>query len=347
VAFIFAACSTKAGNPLTPSVSAPVSSGAQIVRECRAITTPGTYTLDADLSSSLSACLTISNVTAVTIDCGGHSISSIGPMPNGGYALTIKGSSSVTVQSCTFLGSISIDASRESRIVHNRIVGSYTQNASSSTTFADNTVTFDPSKPAASGIVALFSGSGNTVEDNRLDGAWDGDASHWGRQGSDDGVQLTNESGDVVQRNSIQNVYDAGIEGIGVLNNTLIANNTIINSGYTGIGSYHGTNWTGDTIRGNEVSRSPCFASIEFTDNRQDASITSAIFQNNLFESNRFRSPIARPPGFVGAIPAPLVIRLDPPPAFPVIAGNNVIRNNDLEAAGAGTLLYPADAFVH
>jgi hypothetical protein len=340
-----AACGKNAGNPMTPSSVAGPSSGPVIVRQCQAITAPGSYTLGADISSVPSGCLTVSNVSNVAIDCDGHSISSTGPMPNGGYAITVKSSSRVTIRGCTVLGSIAVDALQDSEVINNRIGGSYTQDNSSRVRFAGNTVTFDPAKPSASGIVALYFGSGNTVAGNQLDGAWDGNVSNWGNQGADDGIQLTDESGDVVQDNTVRNTWDAAIEGVGALNNTLIATNVIVNSGYAGIGSYHGTNWTGDTIRGNQVTHAPSFACIEFSDNRQSAHINAAVFQNNLFEGNLFRSPTARPPSFGGVAPPALLISLDPPSAFSVIAGNNVIRNNDLGAPGAGLLLFPAAAF--
>jgi hypothetical protein len=340
-----AACGKNAGSPAAPSSITGPSTGPVIVKQCQAITAPGSYTLGADISSVPSGCLTVSNVSDVAIDCDGHSISSTGPVPNGGYAITVKSSSRVTIRGCTVLGSIAVDGLQDSEVISNRIAGSYTQDNSSRVRFTGNTVTFDRTKPAASGIVALYFGSGNTVSGNQLDGGWDGNVSNWGNQGADDGIQLTNESGDVVQDNTIRNAWDAGIEGVGVVNNTLIATNVIANIGYAGIGSYHGTNWTGDTIRGNQVTQSPSLACIEFSDNRQSAQVSTAVFQNNLFENNLFRSPTARPPSFGGGIPPALLIRLDPPAAFPVIAGNNVIRNNDLGAPASGLLLFPEAAF--
>jgi hypothetical protein len=338
------ACGKNAGSSLVPSsVGGPPSLG--IIRQCQTISAPGSYTLAADLSSVPSGCLKVSNVSDVVIDCGGHSVGSTGPMPNGGYAITANGGSRLSIRGCRVLGSIAFNAVQDSDVTNNHIDGSYTQNNSSRVRFSGNSVTFDPAKPSASGIVSLYSGSSNTVSGNQLDGAWDGDVSNWGKQGTDDGIQLTNESGDVVQDNTIRNAYDAGIEGVGVLNNTLIATNVIANIGYAGIGSYHGTNWTGNTVRGNQVSKSPSFACIEFTDNRLSAQINTAIFLNNLFEGNLFRGPTARPPSFGSALPPALLISLDPPPAFPVIVGNNVIRNNDLGRAGAGMTLFPASAF--
>jgi hypothetical protein len=341
---IVSAAACNASSPLTPSsIGGPASLG--VIKQCQTISAPGSYTLGADLSSIPSGCLTVSNVSDVVIDCGGHSIESTGPMPNGGYAITANEVFRLSIRNCRVLGSIAFNVVQDSDVTNSHIAGSYTQNNSSRVRFSGNSVTFDPAKPTASGIVSLYSGSSNTVSGNQVDGVWDGNLSTWGKQGADDGIQLTNESGDVVQDNTIRNVYDAGIEGIGVLNNTLIATNVITNIGYAGIGSYHGTNWTSNVVRGNQVSQSPSLACIEFTDNQQSAQINTAIFQNNLFEGNIFSGQTARPPSFGSALPPALLISLDPPAAFPVIVGNNVIRNNVLGQVGAEMRLFPPSAF--
>ncbi len=339
-----AACGENARSALAPSsVGGPAS--LRVITQCQAISAPGSYTLGADLSSVPSGCLTVSNLQDVVIDCAGHVVASTGPMPAGGYAITANAVSRLSIRNCRVLGSIAFSAVHDSDVTDNHIVGSYTQNNSTRVRFSGNSVTFDSAKPSASGIVSLYSGSNNTVTGNQLDGAWDGNLSTWGKQGADDGIQLTNESGDVVQDNTIRSAYDAGIEGVGALNNTLIAANVIANIGYAGIGSYHGTNWTSNVVRGNEVSQSPSLACVEFTDNQQSAQINTAIFQDNLFEGNIFSSPTARPPSFGGALPPALLIRLDPPAGFPVIAGNNVIRNNVLGQTGTGMTLFPPSAF--
>jgi hypothetical protein len=60
--------------------------------------------------------------------------------------------------------------------------------------------------------------------------------------------------GDVVRDNTIMNVFDAGIEGVNAVTNTVIANNTVTNAILAGIGSYHCTHWASNTVNGNRVS---------------------------------------------------------------------------------------------
>jgi hypothetical protein len=67
----------------------------------------------------------------------------------------------------------------------------------------------------------------------------------------DDGVVLVDEANDTIPGNTINNVFDAGIEGIDVVQNTAVAQNTIANAGNGGIGSYWCASWTGDVISSN------------------------------------------------------------------------------------------------
>ena len=288
----------------------------------------------------------MSNVKDVVIDCGGRLVESTGPMPNSGSTITANAVSRLSIRNCRVLGSIAFNAVQDSDVTNNHIAGSYTQNNSSRVRFSGNGVTFDPAKPSASGIVSFIYPAAATPSSGIR---WTAHGTETSQPGANrvPTMGFSSPTRAVTSSRTTRSATrtNAGIEGVGILKNTLIATNAIANIGYAGIGSYHGTNWTSNVVRGNQVSQSPSLACIEFTDNQQSAQINTAIFQNNLFEETSSAARLPGRPRLAARFRLRCSSAWDPPAAFPVIVGNNVIRNNVLGQAGAGMTLFPASAF--
>jgi parallel beta-helix repeat protein len=100
---------------------------------------------------------------------------------------------------------------------------------SSQITLSDNVISMSGSS-IFTGIY-LRGGKNNTVVNNQIDGG-----------NGDDGIVLETETNDRVQSNAIRNAPDAGIEGVGLVADTLIENNTMT-SVLAGINAYYATSW--------------------------------------------------------------------------------------------------------
>jgi hypothetical protein len=152
-------------------------------------------------------------------------------------------------------------------------------------------VTFHHNRMAT---ITLEQSRGNTVRDNIIDGGYDGS----GRQvGEDDGVILIDERDDTIVDNEIRNVFDAGVEGVDRVTNTVIANNTIDNTGSVGISSYWCTAWTGNTVSGNSITRSPGLVRFIYSVSATKCRDTSIVpvFMSNRFIANRYSQPTPIP----------------------------------------------------
>ncbi len=334
------------------------------VRSCRQITSPGTYVLLEDLTSS-GSCLTVSgvqgmvnNVAGVTIDCLGHTISS-----GNSAAISVNNSSQVTIRNCNLTNDnatfalrvtnsqavtlssstvrqVIFDHVQDAQITNNHILGTYLQKYTSGSLIADNVI--DQMSLLGVGIYLSY-GENNRVLRNHIDGGYDSNLDTWGKQGADNGIILQAENNDLVQGNDLQNFFNAGIEGSDKVSNTLIEGNRIRNAGIAGITQFYGTSWLNNTVRGNSVFQSP--ALFMFTYTKSGAAIAPAgfYFQNNVFESNTLRSTVLGPGKMVW--PAS-TFDLVYPPELNAILGNNLIRNNDFGTQTPGPVLNPRAAFI-
>ena len=184
--------------------------------------------------------------------------------------------------------------------------------------------------------VALTGGSNNQVLDNTIDGGYDGSRQ---QVGEDDGIVLIDEANDAIQRNTIRNVFDAGIEGVDAITNSSITDNTIVNAGVAGIASYWCTNWIGNTVSGNSVSNSSWLVDYYYAVGLGKCInlSTPGVFQNNRFIGNRFTNPIVL--GGTGS----LNFRFPTLPTGAVVG--NLIQGNDLGAA-PGPYTDPPSGFI-
>jgi hypothetical protein len=191
------------------------------------------------------------------------------------------------------------------------------------------------------GAVLLFrGGSGNRVVDNVLDGGYHGhDLSGQGNDtttGADDGILLDNETGDIVQGNTIINVYDAGVEGIDSVTGTTIADNTITGAIVAGIASYWCTHWEGDTISTNTISQSRQAITVEYTiGNCDQTPVPSGAFADNTIADNVLRNQLQS-----GSPGISIVL-----PSIADKVSNNLIRGNDV--ASANIFVLPLPGFMN
>ena len=302
------------------------------ISSCSTITKSGVYMLKADISSSTSQCLLIEGDN-ITLDCQGHQVTisgvdgkaiivtgvsafgmrncvvSANPTVNGvpqlnssGYNLGLEISgSTLAIVAGNDIQFAEVQLSNNCWFEFNHISGYFSALWAPNIVVQGNTVDHPP---AGEKGVQIFStnGGGSSVLNNHIDGDWDhivGD-----KVGSDDGILLQNESGDVVQGNIVQNVFDAGIELVETVRNDLIANNVVIYAGTAGVGAYWGTTWSGNTVRNNQVFSSSSCVYIEYIRDMTEPNGTISDFgpsseyefHDNTFSSNIFMDSLRRYP---------------------------------------------------
>jgi Right handed beta helix region len=277
------------------------------ITSCGAIALPGNYRLDDNLATPVPAgpCLAI-RVSGVHLDCGDHTVTGI----------YVSGVTDVAVSHCTFVTE-SVGSGQSFAIVEN-----------------SSGVTVDHNR--LSGVIFRGGGSNRLLE-NTIDGGYDGAVG--GTAGQDDGVVIVDEVNDVIEGNTIANVWDAGIEGLDVVANTVISNNVIVNAGAAGISSYWCTNWTGNTVSGNTVSRSPnlVFFNHQSSTSKCQVKDTPLAFANNRITGNAFRDRKA------GGAEASMYFYFPTAGADEVF--NNLIQDNDMGTA-PGPYVVPEAGFI-
>ncbi len=354
-----AASETTLAGPQCPTT--PLSSG-------------GTYILTGNLATSSGSCLassTTGSTSNVTIDCQGHSIAtsaatnalslenvshflivnckltapsnnvyqwyfqntSFGTVANNQLGtssstpedlnLNISGGSNLVVAGNTFT-----NGGFEQASVTNGYVGA--------NTFSQSSTSATESEPLASIL-----GADNMVVDNNING----DATSANELGADDGMELGTSSGaendDVVANNSIQNVYDAGIEALGMIANTTISNNTIKSAYYTGFGEYYNTSLVDDTIANNTITQSPDLFQL-YTALFEPGPTPTQYLLDNVISGN----VLSQPNSSRGTIPAADEAPWTTPPPAAVVAGGNVLSNNNFGTTLSAPQFDPTLSFV-
>ena len=141
--------------------------------------------------------------------------------------------------------------------------------------------------------LCVTSGGGayNQFLNNQINGQWDG--TPHATQGVDDGIVLLDESHDEIENNVIQNTWDAGIESVGSLSDTLIADNHFHNVQFAAVASYIDTSWQNNTVRGNRVDDSLYLLEVGFNGllGYGVPIPTTVYFQNNQVIGNIFTNP--------------------------------------------------------
>ena len=207
--------------------------------------------------------------------------------------------------------------------------------------------------------IDLDHGRGNIIRNNKINGKWDGSAVYL-QVGADDGIVLTDESDDLIEKNKIENNWDCGIETAGLITNTKIIGNNIKNSGVCGIGAWYYNSWKGNEVSGNIVDIAPVLLSL-FRDRGLRPQDDYVYFKDNIFNGNRFinarQGLNARPESLYSSwiamnnletIPINPDITPGDRPITPndVIVGNNIFTNNDFGVIKRAPFLIPGSMIV-
>ncbi|MEK7662018.1 MAG: right-handed parallel beta-helix repeat-containing protein [Patescibacteria group bacterium] len=186
--------------------------------------------------------------------------------------------------------SIILDRTTRVKFSGNIVYGIYQQHYSNNNTIENNT--FSPTLKTLKQIlvpVGMDHGSHNIVRNNIIDGKWNGSDPSL-QFGADDGIEFADESYDTIQQNKIKNNWDCGIETDGLIQNSTISGNTIINSGICGIGAWYNNSWKGNIIANNIIDSSPkIFYFFRLYALRPSES--AVYFTDNIFRGNSFLNP--------------------------------------------------------
>ncbi len=280
------------------------------------INTPGAYRLTHDIINNSETCLIISDTKNVSLDCQGN-------MVTGMPSFYINNSSNVSIKSCIFnslQGGVGIDASEKINftknifnptnllyynilindttnvsLTQNKINAPYQQNFSSGAVIKNNVFIApqaDVQWPSA--LITFNYGSGNKALNNIIDG----NAS--GNNGADDGILTVDESNDTISNNTIKNVWDCGIETLGLVENSTFSNNTITHAPVCGIGGWYWNSLKNNIFSNNVIDDSNLMFDFSRTyglrPEREEAghivpADTTLYFSDNTFTGNVFLHP--------------------------------------------------------
>jgi len=230
------------------------------------------------------------------------------------------------------------------RIDQNTFNASYQQNYSHRVVLSSNSlVSQTRGSSLTPAMIISNSGSSNHIVGNVMDGKWAGS----GQTETDDGVVITDESGDTVSGNTISNVFDCGIETLGMIANATISNNDITRAGFCGIGGWYWNSLRASTISGNVASDVPrlfYFFRIfglrpaGFDGQHELPADAAVYFSDNVFDGNRLVNPsvvgswssilrIYNQLDYTGSISSAPGERA--PGSSDFVLTNNTFRNND------------------
>jgi|SRR5579864_2443062 len=301
------------------------------ISACTQVTSPGQYVLSGDLPGlGFGGCLVFSGLAGAQLDCGGHAVN----------AMSLSNVSAMTIRNCVVMGNIRMTVVNTVTVTNCTVInGSPWATNGSNVDIVSDTITMTGTGLAAA--VILEGGTNNQVRQNTMTGGYDGSKSN---VGTDDGIVLQNETGDTIQGNTISAFYDMGVEGVDVVSNTTVANNTFSNLGASGVGSYWCTSWTGNVIRGNQVSATPTLTLAGYNVGTLCGSVqAAAVFSGNQFAGNVFRNPS---PGTLGGPTGPTTVT--GPSMYVQMSGTvmgNILQANDF-GSNAGPSLIPLTGFI-
>ena len=301
----------------------PPSSSTNVLTACASITSPGRYVVDRDMPLT-SPCFTISNMADVQLDCQGHRM----------RAIVLNQVSHASIANCTVAANIQITNSDDVTVSGSTIIAGFlAATRSTNVVFSGNTL--NPGSGLTAPVI-LNGGSNNKALHNTMEGGYNGGTAE---VGTDDGIIIDNEIGDVIEGNTIRNFFDAGIEGVGSVTDTRIANNTMTNIGVAGVSSYWCTAWTNTTVQGNNVGTAPRMIWLFYaTGPKCGGSIAPAAFSDNQFVGNRFHD--LAPGRYINGIKHPAIEI-----TMPGIVQRNMIQGNDVGIAPS-PFLTPLEGFI-
>jgi hypothetical protein len=202
---------------------------------------------------------------------------------------------------------------------NNKMVGNYLQTYCNKCVISNNQFTTPATITA--GIITSLNSTLTHILWNNMDGGWDGDFANRmvevidkKNAGSDDGIILWDEEAAVIENNTIQNVWDCGVENLGLLKNSTIRNNHIVTVGYCGIGGWYWSSLIGNNISFNKVEngwrileyqRDGALRPSGWDSLHLAAADTAIYFKDNVFEGNELVPPVKYPfdPDFSVVLP--------------------------------------------
>ncbi len=226
-----------------------------------------------------------------------------------------------------------VKRSSDLKITNNKSNAIYQQNNTDRTFISDNNFLAAPVNEAGAGGVILNDGSNNQVINNTVDGGSDGVFKGLQNSiGTDDGIILFNETGDIIKNNIILNNWDCGIETSYIVKNTQFIGNKIKNSGACGIGGWYWISWLGNTVSNNIVEDSPQLLTffraygLLTERNEQIAYFKDNTFLNNKLISQKENGPLG---AYSTIIDMENVYYKGEIPADKWVRESNTLSNND------------------
>ena len=244
-----------------PATAQATSTQTTVISSCGEITRSGTYVVDRNLQININnvPCLNVHDTENVHISCNNRSIKSVDDAililrvkdfsirscelesGNGNRGLSIKNARDGEVANNKITSTMRVTDSVGTKILRNDINGEYKQYYTIGSRIDGNTINswyppFGTITPSAAGVLSIY-GSNNTIINNDINGRSPG--VHTPKVGADDGIILGDEDRDIVTQNTIYNIWDCGVETLGLISNTTISNNSIKNAGVCGIGGWH------------------------------------------------------------------------------------------------------------
>lgn len=368
VATLIAGCGS---SPSAPTPTGQRSrSQSTVVGSCTVVTQSGQLRLSGDISSQApTSCVTI-QASNVTLDCASHQLPS----------LAVRNATGVTVKNCVIGHAMSVldvsavkqpfvvvSNSPETSLINNQTADIYVEQSDGLLVDTNQIVSRLGKANASAGSeifqtplyivsssnvvirnnviqqfdnygIALGAGTNNTITANTINGAVT-----VSDPVSDDGILLDHESGDQILGNTIQNVGDAGIEGVNDIRGSVFDGNTISNAQVTGIGEYYETSWHDNRITNNHVSQTPTFAKFVYRPsggNINTKYVTDIGLQNNVFQQNTF-VPSA-------SSTASLYVDFSQGPvSLPLVVSHNTLTGNNLGASAPPPHLKPVNGFAN
>jgi hypothetical protein len=332
-----------------------VSIGSGLIAGCGQFSSPGSYTLANDLTTSTPAvlCVGFTQTSSVDLDCRRHDAISI----------SIANAQNVNVHNCLMHANLpSANAARLGLNVMNvsalvvdasDVLGVVAVQGCVGCTFSNNTFVAPAVGSSVASEFQIFLGANNRIVNNVVDGAWLGDLATWGKQGCDDGVLVENDANILIEGNTIRHVFDAGIEAAAYTQTSpgpvtaIIRDNRIEYAGFTGIGAYYVTGWQNSVFSGNIVSASPNLLTLIMNTGAAPAhgvTLGSMTLVNNQFLNNTLLNAVDLPPNYGGGQQASAYINYAVP--LPGAVTGNVFQGNNLGTTTAAPLLLPASGFA-
>lgn len=299
-----------------PDIKVPITkSGVSSIDSCATISKPGDYLISKDLINTKSEpCINIVDTSNVNLDCQNHTISS----KNENYNIYVNRSSNFKISNCKLISTLnvpvgvstqnvlSVESSNHGEISDSVINGNFTTvNRSSFITMRNNTYTNQLLVYRSNNVmirdsnfsslstesVKLQEGNNNSVVSNFMDGQSDGIYRGMdGNIGGDDGVLLQDETGDLIQGNTIKNFYDCSIENTGYMYDTKILENTADNAGVCFLGGWYHSSVKNLIAKDNVASNMPSLFNFHRKYKLRPGE-QIVYFLNNTFENNKLSNP--------------------------------------------------------